>query len=113
VELVKAAPIAFERGSAKIGPAGTESLDRIAAAAKACPGVRLTAEGHADIEGSPMYNKRLSKKRARAVAAYLIDAGVNPDQIDTAGFGSTRPVAPNSTPGARAKNRRTEILVQR
>jgi OOP family OmpA-OmpF porin len=113
VKLVMATPIAFERGSTKIGAAGTEALDRIAAAAKACPGVRLAAEGHADIEGSPMYNKRLSKKRARAVAAYLIKAGVGAEQIETAGFGASRPVAPNSTPGARAKNRRTEILVQR
>jgi outer membrane protein OmpA-like peptidoglycan-associated protein len=112
-KLVKAAPIAFERGSSKLGAAGTEALDRIAAAVKACPGVRVTAEGHADIEGSPMYNKRLSKKRARAVAAYLIDAGVGSDRVETAGFGSSRPVAPNTTADARAKNRRTEVVVER
>jgi OOP family OmpA-OmpF porin len=113
IKLVKATPIAFERGSAKLGAAGTEALDRIAAAVKACPGVRVAAEGHADVEGSPMYNKRLSKKRARAVATYLIDAGVSPDRVETAGFGSSRPLAPNTTADARAKNRRTEVVVQR
>jgi outer membrane protein OmpA-like peptidoglycan-associated protein len=33
-------------------------------------------------------------------------------QIETAGFGASRPVAPTTTAQARAKNRRTEILVR-
>jgi outer membrane protein OmpA-like peptidoglycan-associated protein len=112
-KLVKgAAPIAFERGMAKIDDASLETLDRLAAAVKACPGVRIAAEGHADIEGSPDFNRKLSVKRAQVVAEYLISAGVSAEQIETAGFGSSRPVAPNTTPVARAKNRRTEILVR-
>jgi OmpA-OmpF porin, OOP family len=104
--------IIFERGSATLDAAGLATLARIAAAVKACPGVRIAAEGHTDIEGGPDYNQRLSIKRARVVAECLIKAGVGADQIETVGFGASRPVAPNSTVQARAKNRRTEILVR-
>jgi outer membrane protein OmpA-like peptidoglycan-associated protein len=105
-------PIAFERGSASLDAAGLATLARIAAAVKGCPGVRIGAEGHTDVEGGPDYNQRLSIKRAQAVAACLIKAGVDADRVETAGFGATRPVAPNTTVQARAKNRRTEILVR-
>jgi outer membrane protein OmpA-like peptidoglycan-associated protein len=111
-KLAGANPVTFERGSAEIDAAGREVLARIAGAVKGCPGVRIAAEGHTDVEGIPDYNQRLSVKRAQAVADYLIAAGVGADQVETAGFGASRPVAPNSTPGARAKNRRTEIVVR-
>jgi OmpA-OmpF porin, OOP family len=110
--LASANPIAFERGSAELDAAGLATLAKIAVAAKGCPGVRITAEGHTDVEGGPDYNQRLSVKRAQAVASYLIKAGVGADQIDAAGFGASRPVAPNTTAPARAKNRRTEIQVR-
>jgi OOP family OmpA-OmpF porin len=112
VKLAGANPIPFERGSAKIEAAGLEALGRIAAAAKACPDVRLAAEGHADIEGSADYNQKLSVRRAQAVADYLIGAGVGAVRIEASGFGASRPAAPNDTAPARAKNRRTEIIVR-
>jgi peptidoglycan-binding protein ArfA len=112
VKLAGASTIAFERGSAKVEAAGVEALNRIAAAAKACPGVRLAVEGHADIEGIAEYNQRLSVRRAEAVAEVLVAAGVGAAQVETAGFGTSRPVVPNTTPQALAKNRRTEIVVR-
>ena len=111
-KLAAASPITFERGSANLDKAGFATLAKIAAAVKICPGVRIAAEGHTDIEGGPDYNQRLSIKRARVVAACLIKAGVGADQVETAGFGSSRPSAPNTTVQARAKNRRTEIVVR-
>jgi outer membrane protein OmpA-like peptidoglycan-associated protein len=105
-------PITFERGSAKLDGAGLATLARIAVAVKACPGVRIAAEGHTDIEGGPDYNQRLSIKRAHAVAEHLIKAGVDAERVQTAGFGASRPVAANTTAQSRAKNRRTEILVR-
>jgi OmpA-OmpF porin, OOP family len=111
-KLAAANTITFERGSAKLDAAGLASLAKIAAAVKACPGVRVAAEGHTDIEGGPDYNNRLSIKRAQAVAGCLIENGVGAEQVETAGFGSSRPAAPNTSAPARAKNRRAEILVR-
>jgi OOP family OmpA-OmpF porin len=111
-KLVAANPVPFERGSARIETAGLKTLDAIAQAIKACPGVRIVAEGHTDTEGNPEYNQRLSLKRATAVAQYLIEAGVAADLVATAAFGTSRPVAPNTAAHTRAKNRRTEIVVR-
>jgi outer membrane protein OmpA-like peptidoglycan-associated protein len=111
-KLVAANPIVFERGSARIEAAGQQALARIAAALKACPGLRIAAEGHADVEGSAGYNQRLAVKRAETVMQALIGAGVGAEQVEAVGFGSSRPVAPNDSAPARAKNRRTEIVVR-
>jgi outer membrane protein OmpA-like peptidoglycan-associated protein len=51
-------------------------------------------------------------KRAEAVVGYLIKAGADAKQLEAAGFGASRPVAPNTTAGNRAKNRRIEISVR-
>jgi OmpA-OmpF porin, OOP family len=111
-KLAAANPITFERGSAQLDAAGLATLAKIAAAVKACPGVRVAAEGHTDIEGGPDYNRRLSIKRAGVVADYLVKVGMDADLIETAGFGASRPVASNTTAQARARNRRTEIRVR-
>jgi outer membrane protein OmpA-like peptidoglycan-associated protein len=110
--LVADRPVLFKRGSAQLEHDGIEALGAIAQAMKACPGVHIVAAGHADIEGSAEYNQRLSLKRAQAVKDYMIEAGVAADAIETAGFGTTRPVAPNTMAHTRAKNRRTEIVVR-
>ncbi len=111
-KLAAANPIAFERGTAKVDTTGLATVGKIAAAMKACPGLRIVAEGHTDIEGSREYNQRLSIKRARAVAECLIKFGVAADLIETAGFGASRPAVPDTSAQARAKNRRTEIMVR-
>jgi flagellar motor protein MotB len=54
-------------------------------------------------------NVQLSKARADAVAAVLIDQGVPSALITTTGLGESHPVASNATPAGRAKNRRVEI----
>jgi OOP family OmpA-OmpF porin len=111
-KLASATNITFGRGSARLEPAALDALARVAAAAKACPGVRLATEGHTDIEGTHEHNQRLSVRRAQAVADYLMKAGVGLEKVEAVGFGTRRPVAPNTTADARAKNRRTEIVVR-
>ncbi|MFZ1105244.1 MAG: OmpA family protein [Hyphomicrobiaceae bacterium] len=110
--LAAANPVLFDRGSAEIETASLKALGAIVQAVKACPGVRIVAEGHTDTEGSSEFNQRLSLKRANAVAEYLIEAGVAADLVQTAGLGTSRPVAPNTSAHTRAKNRRTEIVVR-
>jgi len=111
-KIAGAGPILFDRGSAKLSSASLETLDRLAAATKQCPGVRVTIEGHADVEGSRLYNQRLSVRRAQAVAAYLVKAGADAGQLETAGFGANRPAAPNDTSENKARNRRIEFIVR-
>jgi len=66
--------------------------------------------GHTDSKGGESYNDRLSRARAEAVARYLIGSfGVVPEQLNTVGFGESKPLTDNSTEEGRKKNRRVEI----
>ncbi|MCS7077041.1 MAG: OmpA family protein [Bacteroidia bacterium] len=78
------------------------------------PTVQVQINGHTDngVPGTnPQYLIELSQKRAQAVANYLIQSGIAPHRIKYKGFGNTKPVADNSTPEGRHKNRRTEVEI--
>lgn len=104
--------ILFGTDSATLDTSSFETLDRLAEAAKACPGMRIAIEGHTDAEGDTDYNQRLSVRRAQAVVAYLVKAGANRRQLDAVGYGVSRPAAPNDTPENMARNRRIEFSVR-
>ena len=64
--------------------------------------------------GTEAYNQDLSQRRANAVKTYLIKTGVTPTQlVDAVGLGLTEPVADNSTPEGRYKNRRVEFKLEK
>lgn len=111
-KIAGAGHIHFATDSAKLDTASFETLDRIAAAAKACPGVRIAIEGHTDTEGRSEYNQRLSVRRAQAVVSYLVKAGAERKQFVAVGYGPTKPAAPNDTEENMAKNRRIEFSIQ-
>ncbi len=55
----------------------------------------FTIVGHADAKtGSPEYNQKLSEKRAKAVYDYLVEQGVNKDQLTWKGVGSSQNIFP-------------------
>jgi type VI secretion system protein ImpK len=58
-------------------------------------------------------NYALSVERAKNVAALFRPTLTNPDRLQTEGKGETAPVADNSTPEGKAKNRRVEIVIPR
>ena len=54
--------------------------------------VSIDISGHADWIGSDAYNQQLSERRADAVAAYLVERGVDPAKLGRTGFGKTLPL---------------------
>jgi len=77
------------------------------------PGRGVLVEGHTDAVGSEEYNRGLSERRAESVALALIHGGVSRRQVQSKGFGKTRPIASNDTESGRQRNRRVEIIVER
>ena len=75
------------------------------------PTLKIQINGHTDNSGKPADNIRLSEDRARSVTSYLIAKGIAPARLSSKGWGDTQPIADNSTPEGRAKNRRTELKV--
>lgn len=60
--------------------------------------------------GSAVANKTLSKKRAQAVADYLVNThNFDRNGIVVIGNGSDKPVDDNNTEDGRSKNRRTDF----
>jgi OOP family OmpA-OmpF porin len=110
--IVNSGHIHFATDSAILDSTSFETLERLASAAKVCPGMRIAIEGHTDAEGSAEYNQRLSVRRARAVVAFLVKAGADRKQLEAVGYGPTRPAAPNDTEENMAKNRRIEFSVR-
>ena len=111
-EAARAVEVHFARGLAKLEGRGKALLDRLVAAVGSCPDAGLRIAGHADTTGTSRHNMALSRRRARAVASYLIDKGIDAQRVVAIGYGDTRPVAPNNSNKNRARNRRIEVGVR-
>jgi OmpA-OmpF porin, OOP family len=101
--------IQFEFNSGILKTDSYPILDNAAAAMKADQSVKFILKGYASAEGTDEHNMQLSSERAAAVKAYLVNSGINPDNLSTKGFGEANPVADNSTETGRILNRRVEI----
>lgn len=104
--------INFDRAKADLTLDSSDTLEALAEIANACPAFRIVIEGHTDAEGTDERNQRLSDRRAHAVESFLVRAGVPASRLSAVGYGSSRPIADNSTPAGRAKNRRIEFTVK-
>lgn len=103
--------IFFETSKYEIKPESGAELNEVVQLMKDNPTLRIQITGHTDNVGKPVDNKTLSENRARAVTNYIIAHGIAAGRLTFKGFGDTQPVADNSTPEGRAKNRRTELTV--
>jgi OmpA-OmpF porin, OOP family len=101
--------IEFASASAEIPRASQQRLQLIATVLRE-DGRRITIVGHTDSEGKADINRTLSKSRAEAVKAFLISRGVPSENLSANGAGQDQPIADNSTPDGRQKNRRIEFL---
>ncbi len=104
----------FESGKADLRPQALPVLDTLTGLLRNAPYL-ISVDGHTD--SIPIRTLRyesnwhLSTARALAVAYYLIQHGVPEQRIIVRGFGPQRPIAPNSTPEGRARNRRVELVL--
>jgi outer membrane protein OmpA-like peptidoglycan-associated protein len=71
---------------------------------------RLEVNGYTDTSGTPRYNKGLSERRARAVAAELVRDGVPQSAITVQGLGDTNLLVPTGSGVREPQNRRVEII---
>ncbi|MFI4981932.1 MAG: OmpA family protein, partial [Nevskiales bacterium] len=101
----------FEFNKAQLTAPAQQTLDGVATALSAQPGLYVEIQGHTDSIGAAAYNQKLSQKRADAVKAYLVSKGVNASELTAKGYGKTKPIASNDTDEGRAQNRRVEFEV--
>jgi chemotaxis protein MotB len=107
----------FSSGSTVVDQNGQRALRQLAAVLAQNPDISIMIEGHTDDvpfrQGSSIKdNWDLSVMRATSIVRILLDANsIDPNRITVAGRGEYLPVDPADTPEARAKNRRTEIIL--
>ncbi len=107
----------FKSGSYEVDSRGRQALQKLAAVLEDNPNVNIMIEGHTDdvpYRSGPVIkdNWDLSVLRATSVVKILLgDSKINPRRLTAAGRSEFLPVDPANTPEARAKNRRTEIIL--
>ncbi len=71
---------------------------------------KIRIEGNTDNVGSYNNNVKLSEKRAKAVADFLVlDMGVDLNRLVIVGNGPDKPVSSNDNEIGRSENRRTDF----
>lgn len=86
-------------------------IEEFAEFLKANPTLEVQIQGHTDNVGNAQSNLALSSNRAYTVKGLLEEKGISGSRIKAVGYGSTKPIADNSTEAGRAKNRRTEFVI--
>ncbi|HEV7512666.1 MAG TPA: YSC84-related protein [Candidatus Acidoferrum sp.] len=100
----------FKTSSAQLTADSERSLNEALTALKEHPDWKIRVEGFTDNQGAKEANLKLSSERAEAVVHWLADHGIDRSRLSAKGYGDARPVASNSTPEGRAKNRRVELV---
>jgi outer membrane protein OmpA-like peptidoglycan-associated protein len=106
----------FDRSDLKTGSTGL--LDSIYNVLMEYPAATIQISGYTDGLGSIEYNNKLSDKRARACANYLIEKGVQTGRITFVSFGACCPVEMEIINGrdnsdGRSRNRRALINIKK
>jgi outer membrane protein OmpA-like peptidoglycan-associated protein/tetratricopeptide (TPR) repeat protein len=77
------------------------------------PTITVSIQGHTDDVGDDAKNLALSEERANGVKSYLISLGVKSDRLNAKGYGETQPKTANDSESNRAKNRRTDFVIDK
>jgi len=102
--------ISFKTASWELDEKYSEQIKKFATYLKKT-GYSAEIQGHTDTQGSEFANKRLSQKRAQAVANKLFEFGVAKHNVYAVGIGELAPIASNRTKEGRSLNRRVEAHI--
>lgn len=109
--------IPFSEGGTDLSPAAQTALEGVLGSDAMSEGWPITLRGHSDSAGNDQANMRVSRARAEAVAAWLVERGVDDSRIEVIAFGEQNPAAPNALPdgssneAGRRQNRRVEVEI--
>ncbi len=111
---VEAKSIYFNSGKATFKSEDVPvKIESISSLLKQYPNAKFSIEGHTDSDGSDAFNQKLSQERADVVRNALIERGMKAANLTAVGYGESKPVASNKTAAGKAKNRRTEVVLQK
>lgn len=103
--------VLFEEGTSNLLSSSFGALDLLLETLRDNPDMKIRLDGHTDNSGSKKASIELSERRVNTVQFYLVNRGIDKKRITGKGFGGAKPIANNSTPENRAKNRRVEFKI--
>jgi len=101
----------FDTDQSGLTPVARSALDAVLDC-YTTPGGPIAVLGHADVRGTTDYNIALGQRRAEAVVAHLVRAGVSRDRLPVTSLGEERPADNGRGEAAWAKNRRVELVLR-
>lgn len=111
---VRQTQVGFPGGGIELDDNARARLDIVLDFMKADPTVNhVELDGHSDNSGNRLTNRDLSRRRALAVLEYLKAHGVREEQVTVRFHGERYPLARNTTPANRARNRRVNIQLEK
>jgi peptidoglycan-associated lipoprotein len=103
-------PVYFEYDSPRLNPAEQTKIDMVVACLQQNPTYGVIVEGHCDERGSNEYNLALGERRALAVRAAIVSAGIDGTRVQTSSRGEESPSAMGHDESSWSLNRRAEFV---
>jgi outer membrane protein OmpA-like peptidoglycan-associated protein len=89
-KLIDVGHVGFEADGSEISKTMEEKINKVANVMAKYPNIRISVDVHTDSKGDSDYSLSISKERAEAVVSYLIGKGVDPDRLESYGYGDTQ-----------------------
>jgi len=102
----------FDFDSSALGDMAKNVLSRKAEWLRMTMDASVIVEGHCDERGTSAYNIALGDRRAESAKAFLLDLGIDANQLSTISYGEERPVDMGKNEESWAKNRRAHFIVE-
>jgi outer membrane protein OmpA-like peptidoglycan-associated protein len=111
---IKIEDIQFKPGTSEIVPSSEPKLNRLKDFLALNSELSIEIQGHVfDIGENSVMGQKISEARAKRIAKYLIDHGIEKNRLEAVGYGNTRPIFIEPKLFAEEQaNRRVEILIK-
>ena len=104
-------PVYFEFDSSSVTGEQVQRIETNADFIKQNPEVKIRIEGNCDPRGTQEYNLALGERRAQAAKTYLVNLGVNAEQLTTVSFGEEKLLLFGHDEISWAQNRRDDFVI--
>ncbi|WP_448606279.1 OmpA family protein [Paenimyroides ceti] len=115
-KIFKLNPIYFDLDKHDIRSDAATELAKIVEVMKEYPQMKIDVRSHTDSRGSDSYNMKLSQRRAKSTADWMVAQGVDRNRITYKGYGETQLInacvnGAKCTDAEHEENRRSEFIV--
>lgn len=115
-KVLKLNPIYFDLDKHNIRPDAALELAKVVEVLKDCPRMKIDIRSHTDSRASDAYNLKLSERRAKSTAVWIIEQGIEASRITYKGYGETQLVnkcvnGVKCSEEEHEENRRSEFIV--